>query len=102
VVSVSDDTALAPLRLEILDSAAELVWAPLLAELAPRGELPPDWRPTVHAALFCCPMLVTNLVSASRSEAIQYLGLARAVMCGSEPLVGSDVVSRFLDSITPA
>jgi hypothetical protein len=102
VVSVSDDTALAPLRLEILDSAAELVWAPLLAELAHRGELPPDWRPTVRAALFCCPMLVTNLVSASRSEAIRYLGLARAVMCGSEPLVGSDVVSRFLDSITPA
>ncbi len=101
VVSVSDDAALTPLRLEILGSAAELVWAPLLAGLARRGELPPDWRATVRAALFCCPLLVTNLVSASRSEAIRYLGLARAVMAGSEPLAGSDAVSRFLDSITP-
>jgi hypothetical protein len=101
-VSVSDDAAPGPLRLEILDSAAELVWAPLLAELAHRGELPPDWRSTVRAALFCCPLLVTNLVSASRSEAIRYLGLARAVMAGSEPLSGSDPVSRFLDSVTPA
>ena len=101
VVSVRDDAPPAPLRLEILDSVAELVWAPLLAELAHRGELPPDWRSTVRAALFCCPLLVTNLVAASRSETIRYLGLARAVMVGSEPQVGSDVVSRFLDSVTP-
>jgi hypothetical protein len=102
IVTVSDDAAPGPLRLEILDSAAELVWAPLLAELARRRELPPDWRSTVRAALFCCPLLVTNLVSARRSEAIRYLGLARAVMAGSEPLSGSDPVSRFLDSVTPA
>jgi hypothetical protein len=101
VVSVRDDMPLAPLRLEILDSVAELVWAPLLAEFAHRGELPPDWRSTVRAALFCCPLLVTNLVAAGRSEAIRYLGLARAVMVGSEPQAGSDVVSRFLDSVTP-
>jgi hypothetical protein len=102
MVSVSDDAALGPLRLEILDSAAELVWSPLRAELARRGELPLNWRSTVRAALFCCPLLVTNLVSAGRSETIRYLGLARAVMAGSEPLAGSDAVSRFLDSVTPA
>jgi hypothetical protein len=102
VVSVSHDAALAPLRLGILGSVAELVWAPLLAELARRGELPPDWRATVRAALFCCPLLVTNLASADRSEPVRYLGLARAVMAGSEPAAGSDEVSRFLDSITPA
>ncbi len=102
MVSVSDDAALGPLRLEILDSAAELVWAPLLAELARRGELPLNWRSTVRAALFCCPLLVTNLVSAGRSETLRYLSLARAVMAGSEPLAGSDAVSRFLDSVTPA
>ena len=101
VVSVRDDALLTPLRLEILHSVAELVWAPLLAELAHRRELPPDWRSTVRAALFCCPLLVTNLVAPSRSEAIRYLGLARAVMVGSEPQTGSDVVSRFLDSVTP-
>lgn len=101
VVSVRYDALPAPLRLEILDSVAELVWAPLLAELAHRGELPPDWRSTVRAALFCCPLLVTNLVAASRRETIRYLGLARAVMVGSEPQAGSDLVSRFLDSVTP-
>jgi hypothetical protein len=102
VVSVDDDAALSPLRLEILESVAELIWAPLLAELARRSELPRDWRATVRAALFCCPLLVTNLVSASRSAPIRYLGLARAVMAGSEPLAGSDKISRFLDSVTPA
>lgn len=101
VVSVRDDALPAPLRLEILDSVAEQVWAPLLAELAHRGDLPPDWRSTVRAALFCCPLLVTNLVAASRSETIRYLGLARAVMVGSEPQAGCDLVSRFLDSVTP-
>lgn len=102
VVSVSDDAGLAPLRLEILKSVAELVWAPMLAELARRGALPPDWRATARAALFCCPLLVTNLVSPGRGEPIRYLGLARAIMAGSEPLAGSDEISRFLDSITPA
>jgi hypothetical protein len=102
VVSVRDDGALSPLRLELLDSVAELVWTPLLAELARRGELPHDWRATVRAALFCCPMLVTSLVSPGRAEPVRYLGLARAVMAGSEPLSGSDDMSRFLDSVTPA
>jgi hypothetical protein len=101
VVSVSHDADLSSLRREILESVAELVWAPLLAELARRGWLPPDWRATVRAALLCCPLLVTNLTSAGRSEPIRYLGLARAVMAGSEPLTGSDEISRFLDSITP-
>jgi hypothetical protein len=78
------------------------VWAPLLAELARRGELPPDWRATVRAALFCCPLLVTNLLAPGRIEPVRYLGLARAVMVGSEPATASDELSRFLDSITPA
>ena len=102
VVTVRDDAPAPPLRREILESVAELVWAPLLAELARRGELPPHWRSTVRAALLCCPLLVTNLVAAGRSEPVRYLGLARAVMAGSEPQAGSDVVSGFLDAITPA
>jgi len=98
---VRDDAVLSPLRREILDSVAELVWAPLLAELSRRGELPADWRSTVRAALWSCPLLVTNLVSDTRPESIRYLGLARAVMAGSEPVADSDDVSRFLDSVTP-
>jgi hypothetical protein len=101
VVLVTHDAALSPLRRDILDSVAELVWAPLLAELARRGELPAGWRETVRAALFCCPLLVTSLVSAGRGEPVRYLGLARAVMAGSEPRRGSDEISRFLDSIAP-
>jgi hypothetical protein len=102
VVSVRDDAAVSPLRQQILESVAELVWAPLLAELSRRGELPHDWRATVRAALFCCPLLVTSLVASGRAEPVRFLGLARAVMAGSEPLRGSDEVSRFLDSVTPA
>ncbi|MHB8295015.1 MAG: hypothetical protein ACYDH5_10420 [Acidimicrobiales bacterium] len=101
VVAVRDDVVLSPLRREILDSVAELVWAPLLAQLLHRGELPADWRSTVRAALWCCPLLVTNLVSRTRPESIRHLGLARVVMAGSEPVAGSDDVSRFLDSVTP-
>ena len=101
VVSVRNDIVLSPLRREILDSMAELAWAPLLAELSRRGELPVNWRSTVRAALWCCPLLVTNLVSRTRPESIRHLGLARVVMAGSEPVAGSDDVSRFLDSVTP-
>lgn len=101
VISVRDDAGVPPLRLEILESVAELVWAPLLAELARRGELPRGWRATVRAALFCCPLLVTDLVAPGRAESVRYLGLARAVVAGSEPRGGSDELSRFLDSVTP-
>lgn len=101
VVELVDDARLSGLRLEILDSAAELVWAPLLAALARRSALPTNWRATVRSALFSCPMLVTNLMGASRPEPARILGLARAVAAGSEPVAGSDEVSRFLDRITP-
>jgi hypothetical protein len=108
VIEVSDDAGLPPLRRDIADSIAGLVWAPLLRELARRGQLPPDWRATVRAALACCPLLVTNLLgppgqlAGGRPEPIRYLGLARTVMAGSEPVDGEDAVSRLLDSVTPA
>ena len=108
VIEVSDDAGLPPLRQDIADSIARLVWTPLLGELARRGELPPDWRATVRAALACCPLLVTNLLgppgklAPGRPEPIRYLGLARTVMAGSEPVDGEDPVSRLLDSVSPA
>jgi hypothetical protein len=107
VIEVSDDAGLPPLRRDIADSIAALVWAPLLRELARRGQLPPDWRATVRAALACCPLLVTNLLgppgklAAGRPEPIRYLGLARTVMAGSEPVDGEDAVSRLLDVVSP-
>jgi hypothetical protein len=102
VIEVTDDATLPPLRRDIAESIARLVWAPLLRELARRDQLPPDWRATVRAALACCPLLVTRLLAAGRPEPIRYLGLARTVMAGSEPVDGEDAVSRFLDSVSPA
>jgi hypothetical protein len=101
VVEVSDDARLSGLRREVLDSAAELVWAPLLCEMARRSWLPANWRAIVRSALFCCPMLVTNLVDESRPGPVRLIGLARAVVAGSEPVSGTDAVSSFLDRVTP-
>ena len=101
MVEVSDDARLSALRREVLDSAAELVWAPLLGEMSERGALPPNWRAIVRSALFCCPMLVTNLVDEARPAGVRLLGLARAVAAGSEPVSGDDAVSSFLDRVAP-
>ena len=95
VISIRADLALSPLRRGILESVAELVWTPLLAELSRREELADDWRSTVRAALSCCPLLVMNLVCRGRPEPIRYLGLARVVMAGSEPVSGHGEVSRL-------
>jgi hypothetical protein len=101
LVEVTDDAEASVLRGEILDSAAELVWAPLLGELARRGALAASWRPTLRSALFCCPTLVTNLWATSRARSVRFLGLARAVTVGSEPVSGGDAVTAFLDRVTP-
>ena len=51
----------------------------------------------MRSALFCCPTLVmSQLPGDARSPAISLLGLAIAVMCGSEPEgARSDVVSEL-------
>jgi hypothetical protein len=102
VVSVEFGAPLSRLRGQILDSVAELAWAPLLGALATRGELPDGWRAIVRAALFCCPLLVTNLLSPARPAQVRLLGLAQAVLAGSEPADGTDPLSRMLDAVTPA
>ena len=55
----------------------------------------------MRAALACCPLLVTNLLAPGRPDPVRYLGLARTVMVGSEPVNGEDPVSRLLDSVEP-
>ncbi len=101
LVEVADDAHLSQLRRDVLDSAAELIWGPLLAEMARRSLLPGNWRAVVRSALFCCPMLVTNLVAESRPIPVRLLGLARAVAAGSEPVDGADAISSFLDRVAP-
>jgi hypothetical protein len=102
VVTVDFGGPISDLRRQILDSVAELAWAPLLAALAQRGELPANWREIVRAALFCCPLLVTNLLSPARPADVRLLGLAQAVLAGSEPDDGTDPLTEMLDAVTPA
>ena len=102
VVEIRHDAEISPLRHEVLASAAELIWGPLLRELAARSWLPADWRQIVRSALFCCPMLVTNLVADHRPAGIRLLGLAQAVAAGSEPVAGGpDTISCFLEAVAP-
>ena len=88
LVEIAHDADLSQLRQEVLASAAELIWRPLLREMAERSWLPGNWRQIVRSALFCCPMLVTNLVAERRPAQIRLLGLAQAVAAGSEPVDG--------------
>ena len=102
VVEIVHDAEISTLRREVLTSVAELIWAPLLRELARRSCLPANWRQIVRSALFCCPMLVTNLLAPDRPSDIRLLGLAQAVAGGSEPVSGGrDDISCFLDEVAP-
>jgi hypothetical protein len=104
VIDLHTDWQLSPLRKEFLVSKASLVWQQLLAALRERGWLPSDWRRIVRCALFCCPTLVMDLRaggSADHTPTTSAIGLAVAVMMGSEPETGTDALSGILDSIEP-
>jgi Ser/Thr protein kinase RdoA (MazF antagonist) len=103
-LDVTTDWRLSPLRAAFLESKAERVWRPLLAELAVRGWLPPDWRRILRCALFCCPTLVMDLRaggSADHTPVTSAIGLAVAITMGSEPDGADDPLSRMLDLIAP-
>jgi len=102
IVDVQTDWQLSPLRTAFLESKAALVWRPLLAALCQRGWLPDEWRQIVRCALFCCPTLVMDLRAgggADHTPATSAIGLAVAIMMGSEPETGSDPLSVALDRI---
>jgi hypothetical protein len=102
-IDVRTDWHLSELRRAFLERKAASVWQPLLGELARRGWLPAEWRRIVRCALFCCPTLVMDLCAgggAGHTSTTSAIGLAVAVMIGSEP-EGSDDVSRFLDAVDP-
>jgi hypothetical protein len=61
--------------------------------------LAPNWREIVRSALFLCPFLVTNLLSPTRSHEVGLMGLGQAVMMGSEPVNGTDVLTDALDRL---
>ena len=108
VLEVTHDWGPGALRRAFLDSKVRHVWRPLLVELARRHRLPADWRRVIRRALFCCPTLVMNLLAdadtgadTGRTPPVAVLGFAVAVMAGSEPVSGGDIVSRMLDAMAP-
>ena len=70
-----------------------------------QGVLTAHCRATLRCGLFCCPTLVMDLCAGGaggHTPVSSPIGLAIAVMVGSEPSDGrGDVVTRFLDSIDP-
>lgn len=98
------DWDLSPVRRKLLDVKADAMWRPLLAALDTRGMLPHDWRSVIRLALFLCPTLVMNIrAGASTHNRISSLiAVATAMMVGSEPETGDDIMSQFLDRIDPA
>lgn len=103
VLRVSSSWEPSPVRRQLLDVKAQAMWRPLLAELARRGMLPADWRRVIRLGLFLCPTLVMNLrASATTHNPVSsIIGLSMAVMAGSEPVAGEDMLSRFFDAIDP-
>jgi hypothetical protein len=105
VIEIDTNWALSPLRENFLAIKAARLWKPLLERMYDQGVLTADWRATLRCALFCCPTLVMDLCAGGaggHTPISSAIGLATAVMVGSEPTDGrSDVVTRFLDSIDP-
>jgi hypothetical protein len=91
------------IRKALLDTKAEHLWRPLLAELKSSNMLPDDWRTVIRLALFLCPTLVMNLRAGATTHnpVSSLIAFSVATMVGSEPESGEDIVSRFLESITP-
>ena len=102
IIDVRMDWQLSSLRKAFLESKIALVWQPLVTALKTRGWLPAEWRRIVRCALFCCPTLVMDLRAgggADHTPVTSAIGLAVAIMMGSEPEGGGDALSAALDSI---
>ena len=97
------DWELSPIRRDLMMVKQDVLWRPLLTLLRDRDLLPQDWRQVMRLSLFLCPTLVMNLRAGATTHnpVSSLIGLAVAVMVGSEPVSGEDIVTRFLDAITP-
>ncbi|MDO9418150.1 hypothetical protein [Pararhizobium sp.] len=104
ILSFETDWTLNAVRAALLEVKATSLWKPLLTELKTRALLPVDWREVIRLALFLCPTLVLNLRAgaATHNPVSSLIAFSVAVMAGSEPEDGDDVVSLFLDAIDPA
>jgi hypothetical protein len=102
-LAVHTDWSLGPVREALLASKRDLIWRPLIRLLDERSLLPSDWRRVVRLGLFLCPTLVMSLRAADgrHNPQTSALGFAIAVMMGSEPADGRDIVTGLLDAIAP-
>ncbi|MBV5325508.1 MAG: hypothetical protein J0626_09730, partial [Rhodospirillaceae bacterium] len=101
-LEIETDWRPSPVRLALLNAKTELLWRPLLGELAARGLLPGNWRRIIQLALFLCPTLVMNLRAGSgtHNPVSSAIGIATAVAMGSDPVNGQGLLSPFLDRLT--
>jgi Ser/Thr protein kinase RdoA (MazF antagonist) len=97
------DWRLSPIRQSLLDVKALSMWRPLLSTLKAKDMLPSDWRTVVRLGLFLCPTLVMNLRAGATTHnpTSSLIGFSVAVMTGSEPIVGEDMLTRFFEMIEP-
>lgn len=102
-LQVETDWQPSPVRWALLAAKRDLLWRPLLQELATRHLLPANWRRLIQLALFLCPTLVMNLRAGggSHNPASSAIGFATAVAMGSDALAGDGLISSFLDKLTP-
>lgn len=103
VLHIDTDWQPSAVRLQLLEAKRDLLWQPLLGELAARDMLPADWQRVVQLALFLCPTLVMNLRagSGSHNPISSAIGLATAIAMGSDPVAGIGLLSAFFDELTP-
>lgn len=97
------DWRMSPVREALLNVKAASMWKPLLLHLKVRDMLPMDWRTVIRLGLFLCPTLVMNLRAgaATHNPSSSLIGFSVAVMTGSEPATGDDVMTGFFDMIDP-
>ncbi len=103
-LEVETDWSLSAIRSGLLEVKATRLWRPLLAELSRRNMLPADWQTVIRLGLFLCPTLVMNLTAGAKTHnpVSSLIAFSIAVMVGSPPANGSDIVTAFFDQIDPA
>lgn len=94
---IDHNFAVNPVRQMFLDSKVARTLTPLIAHLRSRGELRPDWREYLKAALFCCPLLTLNLTQFPPE--IGLLGLTMAVEFGAVSAGNESRIDRLLDEV---
>jgi len=103
VLAINHDYRVHPVRRMFLRSKVENVLLPLLAELAARDWISPDWRTRVKAALMCCPLLTIRLADPRAiPPEIALLGLASAVEMGADSQETRSLIDQVLDEASCA